>query len=116
MKSTLSNCYLDASVAYMGVGRLLEQETNPGRIAVLEAAQQHLEHGLQMLGRLMEEEPMPTGIVDYFQRLLGLENWRSRLPEHAIADRVRVAAPRSEAHAEAVEFTQSGQVAAAGPK
>lgn len=116
MKSTLCDSYLDASAAYMGVGRLLQRETDPGRIAVLEAAQQHLEHGHQMLGRLMEEEPMPTGVVDFFRRLLGLKNWRSRLPEQAIADRVRIAAPRSQAHAEAVEFTQSRQVAVAGPK
>jgi hypothetical protein len=109
MKSTLSNCYIDATGAYMGVGRLLQSETDPGRIAALEAAQRHLEHGHQMLGRLMEEEPMPTGVVEFFRCLFGLENWRSRLPEQAIAD-------RSQPKAEIGEFRHARQVAAAGPE
>ncbi len=109
MKSTLSNCYIDASVAYMGVGRLLQQETDPGRIAALETAQRHLEHGHQMLGRLMEEEPMPTGIVEFFRCLFGRENWRSRRPEQAIAERSRT-------KGEIGEFTPARQAAAAGQK
>ncbi len=98
MRSTLSNCYLDSTAAYIGVGRLLQQETDPGRIVALEAAQRHLEHGHQMLGRLMEEEPMPTGIVEFVRCLFGMENWRSRLPEQAIAE-------RSQTKAEIGEFT-----------
>ncbi len=88
MRSTLSSCYFDANATYMGIGRLLQIETDPGRIAILEAAQRNFEHGHQALGRLMEEEPMPNGLLDFFRCLFGIENWRSRLPEQAVADRI----------------------------
>jgi len=109
MRSTLSNCYVDSTAAYIGVGRLLQQETDPGRIVALQTAQRHLEHGHQMLGRLMEEEPMPTGIVEFLRCLFGMENWRSRLPEQAIAERFQT-------KAEIGEFTPARQVAAGGPE
>jgi hypothetical protein len=107
MRSTLTSCYIEASAAYMGVGRLLQRETDPGRIVALERAQRHLEHGHQMLGRLMEEEPMPTGIREFFRCLFGMENWRSRRPEQAIAE-------NSPPKAEIGELTPASQVAAAG--
>ena len=109
MRSTLSNTYIDATAAYIGVGKLLQDETEPGRITILEAAQRHLEHSHQILGRLMEEEPMPTGFMEFLRCLFGMENWRSRLPEQAIAE-------RSQPDAEIGEFKQASPVPAAGPK
>ena len=94
-RSTLRDCYFEASAAYLGVGRLAQQEIDAGRVKALEAAQFHLERAHQMIGRLMEEEPMRRGFVEFFRCLFGMESWRSRSPEEAIADRQAQQKPKS---------------------
>jgi len=78
-------------------------------------AERHFEHGHQALGRLMEEEPLPDGLLDFFRCLFGRENWRSKLPAQAIADAVDSIEIESQPEAGPTKLTQPGPVAAAGP-
>lgn len=95
MKHTLSSCYVDASAALIGVGSLLQRESDIQRNAVLKEAQRSLEDAQQILGRLVEEEPMPT-TLDVFRRILGMQNVGHRRPTQAVADSVQVAKPVSD--------------------